>query len=276
MLNFTFENSPKISLIINSFLASNKETQESNEIIDYFNNKKIKIFSIFDINQEMNFSQKINKNIRFSFYQMGKIFKINQKFDLPQIKINNLILNYNQFKILTENYYNFFIKILTGKKCFHLRFFENNLVFPFDFNNDFCIYCYSEKKIKKICAIVCDAKNSFDENLNEILNFLEENEITFEIFDYENFFENFENLPNFIKNNVINKKFSLFINEKEIEYENFWDEIKKIKKFHKKNFLFKNHENQINFNEKNPYNFIEKLRLKKINEIFDINQINFI
>ena len=273
MLNFTFENSPKISLIINSFMASNKETQESNEIIDYFNNKKIKIFSIFDINQEMNFSQKINKNIRFSFYQMGKIFKINQKFDLPQIKINNLILNYNQFKILTENYYNFFIKILTGKKCFHLRFFENNLVFPFDFNNNFCIYCYSEKKINKIVSIVCDQKNYFDENLNEILTFCEENEITFEIFDYENSFQ-YENLPNFIKKNVINKKFSLFVNKKEIEYENFWDEIKNIKKINKK-FYFKNDVKNVNFNEKKCYNFIEKLKLKKINEIFDINQINF-
>ena len=45
MFNFTNENLPKISLIINSFSA-NKESQESNEIIDYFNNKKIKIFSM--------------------------------------------------------------------------------------------------------------------------------------------------------------------------------------------------------------------------------------
>jgi hypothetical protein len=94
MFNFTNENLPKISLIINSFSA-NKESQESNEIIDYFNNKKIKIFSMIDINQEMNFNEKINKNIRISYYKMGKIYKINKKFDLPQIKINNLILNYN-------------------------------------------------------------------------------------------------------------------------------------------------------------------------------------
>ena len=272
MFNFTNENLPKISLIINSFSA-NKESQESNEIIDYFNNKKIKIFSMIDINQEMNFTEKINKNIRISYYKMGKIYKINKKFDLPQIKINNLILNYNQFKILNDNYNNFFNKILLGKNCLHLRFFNNNLVFPFDFNNNFCIYCYSEKKINKIVSIVCDQKNYFDENLNEILTFCEENEITFEIFDYENSFQ-YENLPNFIKKNVINKKFSLFINKKEIEYENFWDEIKNIKKINKK-FYIKNDEKNVNFNEKNCYNFIEKLKLKKINEIFDINQINF-
>ena len=203
---------------------------------------------------------------------MGKIYKINKKFDLPQIKIENLILNYNQFKILNDNYNNFFNKILLGKNCLHLRFFNNNLVFPIDFNNNFCIYL-QRKKINKIVSIVCDQKNYFDENLNEILTFCEENEITFEIFDYENAFQ-YENLPNFIKKNIINKKFSLFINKKEIEYENFWDEIKNIKKINKK-FYFKNDEKNVNFNEKNCYNFIEKLKLKKINEIFDINQINF-
>ena len=74
MLNFTNENLPKISLIINSFSA-NKESQESNEIIDYFNNKKIKIFSMIDINQEMNFTEKLIKTLEFLIIKWEKFIK---------------------------------------------------------------------------------------------------------------------------------------------------------------------------------------------------------
>ena len=69
----------KITLVINSLNSSKFEFEKSNEIISYFKSKKIKNYSIEDINQDMNFNKetKLNKNIRDTYNKIGKILKIN-------------------------------------------------------------------------------------------------------------------------------------------------------------------------------------------------------
>ena len=146
----------QITLVINSLNSSKSEFEQSNEIISYFKSKKIKNYIIEDINQEMNFNKetKLNKNIRTSYNKIGKIFKINNKYSIPQIIINNkLILSYKQFKNFSESYPFLFQKIITGKNCCHIRFFEDEMVYPtqslIDNSEIICIYCYSLKKTKK-------------------------------------------------------------------------------------------------------------------------------
>ena len=174
----------QITLVINSLNSSKSEFEQSNEIISYFKSKKIKNYIIEDINQEMNFNKetKLNKNIRTSYNKIGKIFKIN----------NKLILSYKQFKNFSESYPFLFQKIITGKNCCHIRFFEDEMVYPtqslIDNSEIICIYCYSLKKIKKHVFLSCNLRDSYNKIINDILTYCEDNQITIDLVDYENLY----------------------------------------------------------------------------------------
>ena len=185
----------QITLVINSLNSSKSEFEQSNEIISYFKSKKIKNYIIEDINQEMNFNKetKLNKNIRTSYNKIGKIFKINNTYSIPQIIINNkLILSYKQFKNFSESYPFLFQKIITGKNCCHIRFFEDEMVYPtqslIDNSEIICIYCYSLKKIKKHVFLSCNLRDSYNKIINDILTYCEDNQITIDLVDYENLY----------------------------------------------------------------------------------------
>lgn len=50
-----------IRIVLNSFLGNNIEYSQSEQIIDYFNSRKIKITEIIDVNQEMVFEKSKSK-----------------------------------------------------------------------------------------------------------------------------------------------------------------------------------------------------------------------
>jgi len=138
--------------------------------------------------------------------------KINGIHAIPQIIINEILsLNFTQFKILTE--LNLLEKIIYNKICPHIRYFEERLVYPkinfitknnknidssqvkdcktktlnfVEIKNENCIYCLSNKKMKKFIKFYCDFRNSYEEENHNILNYCEENEIPIDIFDIEN------------------------------------------------------------------------------------------
>jgi hypothetical protein len=55
--------SVKIRVIINSFTGNENEYKNSEEILNYFNYKKIKLEEVIDINQEMIFEREKSINI---------------------------------------------------------------------------------------------------------------------------------------------------------------------------------------------------------------------
>ena len=101
---------PQIDLIINSFNGSSSEFSDSLEIVEFFKNKKYKLSTVIDINQELNFDkekkdviivlieEKLMKAILKFFLGQESIDL--EKMDLYMIKhifviyiIRNLILN---------------------------------------------------------------------------------------------------------------------------------------------------------------------------------------
>ncbi len=280
----------QITLVINSLNSSKSEFEQSNEIISYFKSKKIKNYIIEDINQEMNFNKetKLNKNIRTSYNKIGKIFKINNKYSIPQIIINNkLILSYKQFKNFSESYPFLFQKIITGKNCCHIRFFEDEMVYPtqslIDNSEIICIYCYSLKKIKKQVFLSCNLRDSYNKIINDILTYCEDNQITIDLVDYENLY--YYNLSMYSQeiNEKINLKEDFCVVGNYIsDLDNFYELIEKERinneiknNFKLPNIRFDNNFNYPIFKKKNPYNFIEKLKLNGINEVvFNINDIS--
>ena len=69
----------QVTLIINSFNGSSSEFQNSLDVVEYFKNKKLKVNSVIDINQELTFDKekKISQKIRDSFHTVVKISKMN-------------------------------------------------------------------------------------------------------------------------------------------------------------------------------------------------------
>ncbi len=53
--------SVKIRIIINSFTGNENEYRNSENILNYFNNKKIKLEEVIDINQDMIFEKEKSK-----------------------------------------------------------------------------------------------------------------------------------------------------------------------------------------------------------------------
>jgi hypothetical protein len=117
------------------------------------------------------------------------MFKINSKLTLPQVIIDeSLVLTYQQFLTLNESGY--LDKLMNKTVCQHIRFFKNDIVYARGRMSDsFCIYCYSNKKIKKQISVICNLRDYFDEENNELLSYCEKNEMRFEVFDYDNQFE---------------------------------------------------------------------------------------
>jgi hypothetical protein len=132
--------------------------------------------------------------------------KINDEISIPQIIFNDtLAINFEQYEILKE--LNLLDKISNGKICCHFRFFNGKLAFPnFELNNSYfnegeefflnfkdlenknklCIYCNSRKRLRKKVKFFCNFRNSFDEEINQILSFCEENEISISLYDSVN------------------------------------------------------------------------------------------
>lgn len=309
----------QIDLIINSFNGSSSEFSDSLEIVEFFKNKRYKLSTVIDINQELNFDKekKITKNIRMSFHSMGKIFKINAQFPTPQVIFNKeLPMTFLQFKLLSENHPSIFYSLLQGKHCSHLRFIGNTLVYPNDTvseKENICIYCYSNKKINPLVTIFTDFRNDSNELNNEIISFCEENEITLKLIDLDNLFKyDLSQFPTEIQKAATIKKSSFFIYEKETEMfrlDNFFEILERKKNNKNKEgkcikcgksisissginicidcclsksdsslSISVNSGQSYKRGKRNPYNFIEKLKLKKIEDFMyaDINAEDYL
>lgn len=249
------------------------------------------------------FSKEIHKDIREQFYKAGVLCKINASFPIPQVNINNsLILSYEEFIILNEA--ELLLRIVKGEICYHIRFYNNKIIHPLQ-DNGKCIYCYSEKKKNPIVMAILDQRNYFSEENNEILSFCENNEMTISLYDIENSFLN-NHSSNPMVNDFIKRKTEAVIIDNEAEsLNNFYYLLEKkcslnlaknnkcsdcgsiiecsvnIKKCFEclmgKKKPSPNMSSSFEYNsihqyfKKNPYNFIEKLRLKKLsNEEADI------
>jgi hypothetical protein len=115
---------------------------------------------------------------------MGKIFKIDGKFQLPQVIIENgLVINYNQLMVLNES--GILDSMINMTQCEHVRFNGNTIAYvkPKDY---FCIYCYSKKKTRKQVTIFCNHRDYTDEDNNDLIGFCEKNELKFELVDTAN------------------------------------------------------------------------------------------
>lgn len=159
--------------------------------------------------------------------------KINNEIPIPQIIFNEILaINFEQFDILKE--INLLDKISSGKICCHFRFFNGKLIYPKfntlalgasvdkcnELNDSFinvgeenflnfqelenrqCIYCNSRKRLKKKIKFFCDFRNSHEEEINEILSFIEESEISIGLYDsvnFNNFLTGNENIENIKK-----------------------------------------------------------------------------
>lgn len=140
----------------------------------------------------------------------------------------SLVLNYEHFITLNEN--GILEKIFFEKMCYHIRFFRNEIIHLR--NNDdsqLCIYCYSSKKIKQNIVILANFLDSNDEELNEILTFIEKNEITLKIIDYENFCkEKIKNLDFTLISALVSKKENCILTDDEIlPFESFYQAMEK-------------------------------------------------
>ena len=169
----------KFKVVINSFSSSVYENGKSNEILHYLDSRRLS-YETVDINQEMNLTRKEDskkKNIRERYFIDGNLAYINNELCVPQLWLNKLRLNYEQFIFLIET--KLLDSIVAGDACEHVRFFQSagealELV-HFREKYTHCVYCISERKLKPKAELFCDFRNSKDEETNQILSFLEVN-----------------------------------------------------------------------------------------------------
>lgn len=159
---------------------------------------------------------------------MGKLFKINSKYPLPQVIINeSLLLLYEEFTILNETSY--LDKLLSGLICEHIRFFQGKLVYFHYSDESLCIYCYSQKKTKQQITIVSNIRDISDEENNEIISLCEKNELTLRLIDYENYHllakikPNFKDDYGYISDLVKKKKKSVIFDNEVIPFDCFYE-----------------------------------------------------
>jgi hypothetical protein len=209
------------------------------------------------------------------------MFRVNSKLLLPQIIIeDSLVLTFQQFSVLNESGY--LDKLKNKSVCEHIRFYKNEIAYvKVKQSESFCIYCYSNKKIKKQISVICNLRDYFDEENNELLTYCEKNELRFEVFDYENEIEiTNSKIRNLIK---ANKSKAVIVGENYSEpltFEEFY-ELKINPRCYScgkkvpfgtsrcglclsgaSNTTADSSEKKIP-ERKNPYNFIEKLQLSK-------------
>lgn len=246
-------------------------------------------------------SIEIQKDIREQFYKAGVLFKINASFPIPQVIINNsLVLSYNEFISLNES--DLLMKIVKGEICHHIRFYNSEIIHPLQ-DNGRCIYCYSEKKKNSTVTAIIDQRNYFSEENHEMLSFCEKNDMTILLYDIENPFLN-SNSENKMVNDFLRRMTKAVIIDNEAEsLENFFYLLDKkcslspttnnkcsecgsiiecsvkLKKCFdclmgrkrsmsssiSSSLEYSNNNNTVQqYSKKNPYNFIEKLKLKKL------------
>jgi hypothetical protein len=241
---------------------------------------------------------------REEFFISKKLMKINDEISIPQIIFDDILaINYEQFEILQEA--NLLDKISLGKICCHFRFFNKRLVYPNFESNNFltnegeefflnfqdlqdkiknCIYCNSRKRLRKKVKFFCNFRNSFDEDINEILSFCEENEISISLYDSVNLI-NFLNgkedsefyyLYNYKNENILMINDQIIPIEEFSEYKNTLLNIEKglICFLCNGLIIFDKNENDINYdnyqdniikirNNNNEYKIINKDALRK-------------
>lgn len=183
-------------------------------------------------------SLEIKVNIREHFHKLGKIFKINSKFPLPQIIVNeSLVLSYYEFTLLLET--SLLDKIINGLTCEHIRFYTNKIAFASALENNIsfyetslCVYCYSLKKKKQQITVICNYREYTDEENDEIFSFCEKNNLTMRIYDYENNFISPLSGENFYAGEIFKeilkkKEKCLIIDDEVIPYEKFYEAVEK-------------------------------------------------
>lgn len=223
------ESEVKIRVVINTFSGNSIESDQSTELIRILKQKKIKIYEIIDINQELVFEseRKIRGKIREHYHQIGKIFKVNSKFTLPQVIINeSLILTFNEFSLLNES--RLFEKISAGVICDHIRFYDNKIVYAQTHEEEgVCIYCYSMKKTKQTVVYLCNQRDYLDETNHELFSFCEKNQITMKIIDLENISKNNNSHLEKYRPYLENKENCLYIDDDYVQIECFYDALEK-------------------------------------------------
>ncbi len=153
------------------------------------------------------------KNIKESYYREGNLAYIDSELTVPQLWINSLRLNYNQFKYLLET--RLLDLIINQDSCEHIRFNqnENGYLELVHFREKFshCLYCISERKLKPKIQIICDYRNSKNKEMNEILSLFESNPVSVEIFDYRNKKHYSKKVEEFIDSHFLSNSHSTII-----------------------------------------------------------------
>ena len=205
---------------------------------------------------------------------------VNNKFLIPQLILNeNTVLSFEEFILLHESQILF--RILNNINCFHFRIFKNEVVYFKDKYND-CIYCYSEKKQKQSVIVYLDKSNHLNVENNDILTFLEDNEITMNVIDIKNN-KSKDNL-NKEKGVLIKEKFYLFTEAKELIKKNKSNMLNTeglinsqsfyLEQKENNNYKIKQKRNYNLYNKNNPYNFIFKLQLHNKRNNYSLTEIN--
>lgn len=108
---------------------------------------------------------------------------------------------------------------MSGLICTHVRIYENEIVYLPSTLDEFsyCIYCYSNKKKKQMITLIANIRDYNDEENNDIFNFIEANNVTVKLVDYENYLKQEEeldkNLDIFL---LVDKKEKVFLINHEV------------------------------------------------------------
>ena len=217
----------------------------------------------------------IKQNLRDHYHKQGKLYKIYSKFILPQVIIENcLVLTFPQMQILHET--GLLDKLINKTICEHVRFFNNDIVyFKYKNSENICIYCYSNKKLKKQLSLICNKRDYSDEDNHKIFSYCEQKELKFEVYDYENVFECNDKMRSLkkIKHVILSNSPKEMLSYEDFYMLNINPKCycgKKLDLGQNKCGVCSNNSSCLTatssekkVEKKNPYNFIEKLQLNK-------------
>jgi hypothetical protein len=225
----------------------------------------------------------MTKGIREQYHKAGIIYKIDNKYSLPQIILNDeLVFSFEQFKVSIDT--GLFDKILNKTACNHTRFHKGQVVYSGrdKYDEKMCIYCYSNKKTKQHITLISNFRMyEGDEGCenNELLSYVETSNITIRLIDYENCFSQIKNVDQKLMVMVERKEKCFLINNVIFPFITLDDFIEKVEEsqltLNSLCFIC----GKITYNNKctfckspletfkpshkkpNPYNFLTKLKL---------------
>jgi hypothetical protein len=119
---------------------------------------------------------------------------------------------------------------MNGSICTHIRIFKSEIVYSNTIHEEFsyCIYCYSKKKKNKTITLIANFRDYHDEENNDILSFIEANNLTVKQFDYENYFNQEDDYDGVNIDRLIENREKVFIIDQEVfRFSDFFEIIEK-------------------------------------------------